>query len=96
MPEFSGFKRAAIRGAGIEPDYSIVDLSESDGVSDYQRERGVSLISRRDAFCSLTSNCGFKDEAGQLLLVDEDHLSPFGARLMGKELLEAILAERDN
>jgi hypothetical protein len=44
-------------------------------------------VSTRELFCAMTTDCGFLDENGNLLLIDGHHLTRRGAERFGRELL---------
>jgi peptidoglycan/LPS O-acetylase OafA/YrhL len=87
MPRFPTFKKAATRKEDVEPDYTYAERSERKQVIDYLKKRGVEVINRKEIYCSLTENCGYRDKDGTLLLVDFGHLSRVGAQRFGEALL---------
>jgi len=48
---------------------------------------GAQLIDRKEMFCRLSAECHYRDDDGELLMVDPDHLSIHGARAFGREWL---------
>ena len=88
-PEFVNFKQLQLSGTEGKADFSRSKLSERPEVLEYLSENNVTIVNTRNLFCSMTSNCDFKDEKGNLLVIDGHHLSKLGAELFGKKLIES-------
>jgi hypothetical protein len=87
MPDFLGYEFKLAKGLSPRPNFDVADLSEATEVLDYLRSRSVQIINRRSVFCALADDCGYEIGDGDLLLVDQEHLSRTGARLFGERLL---------
>ena len=57
---------------------------------DYFKSKGAEVIDRKAIFCSLVENCEYLDNDDNMLMVDPDHLSIYGAGVFGKKFKEVL------
>lgn len=88
MPEFRAYERSLVLGRTPTADFSRSDFSSTPEALKMLRERGVSIISSREAFCSLTRRCTAFDEGGAPLTIDGHHLTAHGGKLLGNYIIQ--------
>ena len=88
MPRFPGLQYRAAKNLPINADFELSDFSERKELMEYLESRGVHVVNTRKIFCSITSDCDYRDVNGALLLMDVDHLSPHGAARFGEQLIK--------
>ena len=96
MPEFSNFERGILFAKDVEPNNEMADYSAREELVKYLHSRGVTVVNRKDIFCSLTENCSYRTDSDDLLLVDKEHLSRLGARMFGNALMPKIIIELED
>jgi len=94
MPAFEGFKTRLVQRLPLRPNLALARLSERAEAVALLEARGIHVANAREAFCGEGPGCPYEDAAGNLLLVDPDHLSREGARLFGRRLIERDAAFR--
>lgn len=93
-PEFPFLKQNLKKGHYPSPNFEAADWSLRQEVKDYLSEQGVHLVNSREIFCKITPNCTFKFgerftfKPEDMLVWDDHHLSPTGAKEFGRILLQ--------
>jgi peptidoglycan/LPS O-acetylase OafA/YrhL len=88
-PEFTNFKRLLLSRADARADFDLADYSERPALRAALERARVEMVSTRELFCAMATDCGFLDEHGNLLLIDGHHLTRRGAERFGRALLAA-------
>ena len=100
MPSFIDFSTALPKAAllGVEPfsldedpDLSLTLRSENLLKDLADRDERFQFVRTRDLFCAISSKkeCAWHIE-NELLLVDQDHLSPMAMKLFGNKIAEEL------
>ena len=87
MPTFYQFTAHLERGQPAQIDFRISDLSQRDEISRILNDSGIHIVDTKRIFCSL-NDCGYVSKEGCVLMVNDSHLSVWGARLFGRALLD--------
>lgn len=94
MPEFPQYKSHLIRGATPRLRRDLPGGEFDASVRAMLTARGVHVVSSADALCKVAA-CSHRASGGELLYVDDDHLSLFGARKFGEVLVQNDPVIRD-
>jgi peptidoglycan/LPS O-acetylase OafA/YrhL len=84
-----GFDRAIVLNKEVSSVDYLPRYSEDEFFS-YLSAKDVMVVDRKAIYCSLTTRCTIKDSRGNLLMVDPDHLSVYGAGLFGRVAVQHL------
>jgi hypothetical protein len=89
MPKFPRLKELLGRGRLPKFDRSLSTTSKRDELMKLYSAYGIHAVDRDEYFCSInpTNLCSLYGEHGELLLIEDTHLSVKGAELFGRALL---------
>jgi peptidoglycan/LPS O-acetylase OafA/YrhL len=87
MPTFYQFAAHLERGQPARIDFTISDLSRGEAISRILTDAGVHIVDTRHIYCSI-NDCGYVSKEGCVLMVNDSHLSLWGAKLFGRALLD--------
>ena len=87
MPEFANYRRKLMRGVTPRPGLHVAEHSASEIVTLNFAAHGIRVVDSMKLFCPLSGTCGYRAPGGELLMVDDDHLSRTGATRFGKALI---------
>lgn len=87
LPTFYVLGAHVERGQLASMDVRLSELSERGAVRQILQDAAVEVVDTEDLFCSL-NHCSYLSAEGCLLLVEDSHLSLWGAQLFGRALLE--------
>ena len=87
MPTFYELTAHEERSRPARVDFGISDLSQRDGISRILNDSGIHIVDTRRLFCSI-NDCGYLSKEGCALMVNDSHMSLWGARLFGRALLD--------
>jgi peptidoglycan/LPS O-acetylase OafA/YrhL len=87
MPIFYQFAAHLERGQPARIDSTIADLSRNAAISRILTDSGIHTVDTTQTFCSI-NHCGYLSKEGCVLMVNDSHLSVWGAKLFGRVLLD--------
>jgi len=87
MPTFYQFAPHLERDLLARIDFRISDLSQRAGISRMLSDSAIHIVDTKRLFCSL-NDCSYVSKEGCVLMVDDSHLSLWGAKLFGRALLD--------
>jgi peptidoglycan/LPS O-acetylase OafA/YrhL len=88
MPEFANYRRKLMRGVEPKAELDLAKRSTSEAVRLALAGEGMRVVDTLALFCPLSGTCGYRAPEGDLLMVDDDHLSRTGATGFGRALLD--------
>ncbi|MEA3179794.1 MAG: hypothetical protein QOI59_3317 [Gammaproteobacteria bacterium] len=87
MPTFYQFAAHLQRGQPARIDFRISDLSRGEAISRILNDSGIHIVDTKRIFCSI-NDCSYVSKEGCVLMVNDSHLSLWGAKLFGRALLD--------
>jgi peptidoglycan/LPS O-acetylase OafA/YrhL len=86
MPTFYQYSAHLERGEPARINSTVAAMTQSDEIKRILETSGIHIVDTTWIFCSINS-CSYLSSEGCMLLTDDSHLSLWGARLFGRELL---------